>query len=153
MIISTEPPIYSLDPKAGKDTPYRMIYVGKGRYCYIDSEDYLYLSQFRWTVRMSHSRPYVIRRVRTSGVERQIRMHREIMQTPKGMHCHHIAFYTYDMRKSQLQNLAPHHHNALHAERRLRLVDRPSLRRASDLPILAMASNLANKGGIPSEKK
>lgn len=142
LCIRTETPIYDTAAFGPFAESFRLIPVGKGRYCCVDKEDYLYLSQFRWSVRMSNSRPYVVRRMRKGGVERQIRMHREIMHTPQGMQCHHRSFNTYDMRKSQLCNLTPSQHSTLHAERRLRLRDRPSLRRALDLPILATASNL-----------
>ncbi len=131
----------------------RLIPVGKGRYCYVDNEDYNYLSQFRWFVKMSNSRAYVVRRVRQGKRDSLIRMHREIMCTPKCMHCHHTMFDTFDMRKSHLRNMSPYQHNTLHVERRLRLRDRPRLRRAPDRPILVSAYNPEKIEGTPSEKK
>lgn len=93
--------------------------LSKGRFVYVDKKDYAYLSQYTWTVKMSHSTPYVVRRVRRDGREFYVRMHREIMQTPEAMQCHHRDFNTFDCRRRNLSNLCPRDHEALHILRRL----------------------------------
>jgi hypothetical protein len=88
--------------------------LGKGRFAYVSPQDFPYLNRFRWSIKMSHSLPYAVRRVRSGGRERYIRMHREIMQTPPELHCHHINHDTLDNRRSNLVNLEPSLHLISH---------------------------------------
>jgi hypothetical protein len=55
---------------------------------------------------------YAVRTVRVDGVDRQIFMHREIMNTPDDMLCDHINHDGSDNRKANLRNCTYSQNNA-----------------------------------------
>jgi hypothetical protein len=71
----------------------------KGRYvALVDDEDYEYLSQYRWHIRISYGKIYAVSYL---GDKKNlpIPMHRVIMKTPEDMECDHIFHNGLDNRK------------------------------------------------------
>lgn len=79
----------------------------------LDDDDWLRLCRHKWRVK-SHGKSYKnIARSKTINSEhRTIYMHREIMDTPKGMECHHKEGNVFDNRKEMLENLTKQEHMA-----------------------------------------
>jgi len=68
----------------------------------IDDEDYEYLNQFKWSI---NSRGYVTRTERREGRRyTTTQMHREIMNTPKGLVVDHWDHNGLNNQKSNLRN-------------------------------------------------
>ena len=85
----------------------KLIPLTQGQFAKVDDEDYEWLMQFSWQARWSkRTKSFYASRFtsRTLGDRHLIQMHREIMQTPKGMDCDHIHHDTLDNRKSELRN-------------------------------------------------
>lgn len=79
----------------------------------IDSRDLKWAKHYHWFVKRSHNVPYIVRKVRRNGHEHLIRLHREIMQCPKGMEVHHIFHDTFDNRRARLFNCTKKTHAQL----------------------------------------
>jgi hypothetical protein len=72
----------------------RVFYIGvvmkkikltQGKFALVDDEDFEYLNQFKWSVYKDYNTFYVTRQIKLpNGKHRSIKMHREIMKTPKG---------------------------------------------------------------------
>lgn len=92
----------------------KRIALGKGRFALVDNEDFDYLNQFRWHCKMSNCCWYAVRKKWVNGSCFYIRMHREVMHTPKGQECHHVYCNTLDNRKAFLQNVTPEEHHEAH---------------------------------------
>jgi hypothetical protein len=71
---------------------------GKGKSVLVDPEDYNYLSGYKW---------YMIKEGYAKRFDNELKtvipMHRQIMNTPKGMHTDHINHNTLDNRKTNLR--------------------------------------------------
>ena len=69
----------------------KQIKLSQGKVAFVDDEDYEYLNQFRWYACKAHLRDayYVSRSERIEGKRKTIKMHREIMNAPKGMDVDH----------------------------------------------------------------
>lgn len=76
----------------------------------VDPEDYLWLSKYRWKLVKSNACYYAVRKFWRNGRYHYRRMHREIMNTPKGQEVHHVNGNTFDNRKSMMQNVTPKNH-------------------------------------------
>lgn len=74
---------YPERPETVSGTETRQIELGGGLFAVVDAEDYAWLRQWKWHV---GSGGYAVRK----GDGRHIFMHREILQTPEGMHTDHI---------------------------------------------------------------
>lgn len=85
-----------------------------GRSALVDSDDFEYLSQFKWYCRMSSCCWYAVRKKWIDGKCTFIRMHREVMHTPEDQECHHHYCDTLDNRKAMLQNVTPEEHKEIH---------------------------------------
>lgn len=104
-----------------KKPPKNIIRSTCGTAIFIDPEDYDYLDRFKWKLRRSAHHFYAIRKKVVNGKEFSIRMHREIMQCPKGFEVHHINKNALDNRKSNLQIVSPQEHKDLHRKSLLKL--------------------------------
>lgn len=67
----------------------------------VDDGDYDYLNQWKWIAYKGGKTYYACRRIRSTG--RHLTMHREIMNTPKGMCTDHINRNGLDNRKENLR--------------------------------------------------
>jgi len=77
----------------------------------LDEEDWLRLCGYRWRIKkVDKYSSYVVRTERRDGRHFTIYMHREIMNTPKGMECHHKEGNAFDNRKEMLENLTKEEH-------------------------------------------
>lgn len=76
------------------------IELGNGNYTLVDDEDYDYLNRWKWYESWNH---YVVRGEYNGGNYKTIRMHRVIMNTPKGLVTDHINRDTLDNRRSNLR--------------------------------------------------
>lgn len=85
----------------------KLIPLTKGRFATVDDEDYQWLNQWKWHC---ESLGYAVRRY-TLNDYKIVRMHRLIMNTPKGMECDHINGNKLDNRKVNLRNCS-HQENA-----------------------------------------
>lgn len=80
----------------------------------LDDWDCLRLCRYKWRVKDNgQGHKSIVRTERKKGVHRTIYMHREIMNTPKGMDCHHKEGNTFDNRREMLKNLTPDEHKKI----------------------------------------
>jgi len=76
------------------------ILLPNGKFALVDDEDYDKLNQFKWYI----SDGYAVRDVLPRGIKHQtIRMHRMIVNTPKGMDTDHINMDRLDNRRENLR--------------------------------------------------
>ena len=63
----------------------------QGQVAIVDEEDYTKLAQYKYAAAWSHRSKtfYAVRKVRIDGKKHIVYMHREIMQTPKGLDTDH----------------------------------------------------------------
>jgi hypothetical protein len=74
----------------------------KGAFALVDDDDYEYLSQYRWYL---NTEGYAIREIWTGNKRRErVRMHREVMKTPKGVEVDHVNGNRLDNRKINLRH-------------------------------------------------
>lgn len=73
----------------------------------VDDEDYEELNQYHWCGKQGGNGgdPYVARTIRHGNTFETVRMHRVIMNTPKGMETDHINGFPWDNRKCNLKNV------------------------------------------------
>jgi len=88
--------------------------VGHGKKAIVDPDDYLRLCRYRWRLQRSHHCWYAVRKVVRNGRYIYTRMHREIIDCPKGWHIHHINHNTLDNRKCNLLAIDPENHKKIH---------------------------------------
>jgi len=78
---------------------YGLIPLTQGKFAIVDAEDYDWLNQYKWYASKCKNTFYACR----AEGGKTIRMHREIMQAPKGLVCNHINHNGLDNRKSNLR--------------------------------------------------
>lgn len=89
---------------------HKLIPLTKGKFVKVSSEDFEYLSQFKWSYQEHHSGGYAKRGV-TTGIRyasgkfkvRTIDMHREIMNAQKGQQVDHVNFDRLDNTRENLR--------------------------------------------------
>ena len=92
----------------------------------LDDWDWLRLCRYKWRVKNDgRNHKYVARTERKNGEHRTIYMHREIMNTSKGMECHHKEGNAFDNRKGMLENLTKEEHMRKDRELQLQLQQEP----------------------------
>lgn len=94
-----------------------MLPVHPNTFAIVDVPDFERLKRYHWILCKSNRCYYALRRIYHNGHSSEIRLHREIMQTPMDMDCHHKNRKTLDCRRSNLVNLSPGAHRALHKAR------------------------------------
>ncbi len=82
----------------------KYIELTKGEQAIVDDEDFEWLNQWNWHARPSGHTCYAIRSQRRNSKQpRNIRMHRQILNTPTGMLADHINRNGLDNRKENLR--------------------------------------------------
>lgn len=78
----------------------------QGEVALVDDEDYVYLSQFKWFVRKKKNENtcYAGRCVRINGRIKQVLMHREILNTPKGVLVDHKDHNGLNNQRDNIRN-------------------------------------------------
>jgi len=77
----------------------------------LDDWDWIRLCRYKWRVSDNgKGHKCIARGKRVNGKRCTIYMHRVIMNTPKGMECHHKEGNTFDNRKEKLENLTKQEH-------------------------------------------
>ncbi len=90
---------------------FRRIYLGEGEWAKVDQEDYRRLGKYKWSVVGTGRNLYAVRHVKVgSKTTKIVRLHREIMNAPKGMLVDHRNGETLDSRRDNLR-LATHSQN------------------------------------------
>lgn len=84
-------------------TEYKEIPLTQDKVALIDVEDYEELNKFKWHTHREGNTYYVIRHIKKNGKNTMIRMHREIMNTPKGIDTDHINGHGWDNRVNNLR--------------------------------------------------
>jgi hypothetical protein len=92
--------------------PYCKIPLTQGRFAKVDPEDYVWLSQFRWSCKVGPDACYAVRTVQVHGRSVRIFMHRQIMNTPAGLVCDHINHDGLDNRRKNCRNCTTAQNNA-----------------------------------------
>ena len=97
----------------------KLIPLTQNQFAKVDDDDFDRLNQFKWFAQWNEPTQsyYACRADYSSGKHVRIRMHREIMNTPKGMDCDHIHHDTLDNQKSELRNCT-RSQNVMNAKRR-----------------------------------
>lgn len=115
-----------------KDPPddnadYRFIELTHGKRAIVDAELFDDLNKYHWQARKSFCRWYAMRKVVSNGREFWIRMHRQIMNTPRDQIVHHKNRNTLDNRRAELENMTQKNHKFLHQNTFPRLIKREKL--------------------------
>jgi len=87
---------------------------------FLDDWDWLRLCRYKWRVKNNgQGHKSIARTYQKKGIHYTVYMHREIMNTPEGMECHHKEGNTFDNRKEMLENLTKQEHMKKDRERLL----------------------------------
>ncbi len=90
---------------------FRRIYLGEGEWTILDRQDYYRLGNLKWTISGNSKKFYATRFLKIApGKTKTLRLHREIMNAPKGLLVDHINSDTLDNRRANLR-LATHSQN------------------------------------------
>lgn len=84
---------------------FRKIYLGDGEYTIVEPADYYRLGHLKWHLKGSNAKKfYAVRDVKTGpGKTRQLGLHREIMNEPKGLLVDHHNGNSLDNRMANLR--------------------------------------------------
>ena len=77
-----------------------------GKFATVDDEDYEWLSQWKWHVRIKPTNKYAARN-NHGGTPTTIQMHRQILGAKKGQLCDHINGNGLDNRRSNIRLCTP----------------------------------------------
>jgi hypothetical protein len=81
----------------------REIQLTQGQFALVDDEDYDYLMQWKWyAVKCTHTW-YAFRSIDCNGSRRRFPMHRDILNTPKGMETDHIDHNGLNNQRSNIR--------------------------------------------------
>ncbi len=84
---------------------YKTIELTQGQFAIVDDEDYKGLNKYKWRAQYIKSTGsfYAVRTDCSEKKQEKIYMHRQIMNTPKGMHTDHKSHNTLNNRKHNLR--------------------------------------------------
>jgi len=99
------------------ELPAAEIILAGGKICLVDPGDFEYLNQFKWFLKKSASKYYVVTTMRVLGKKIFVRMHRVVALTPPWLLCHHINGNSLDNRRANLQNMTEYDHVKCHSWR------------------------------------
>lgn len=85
-----------------------------GKWTTVDSFLYEELSQHKWKAQKSKSCWYAVRNVTINGIEKQLRMHRQIMKPREDEEVHHLNHNSLDNRIENLINCTHQQHKNFH---------------------------------------
>jgi hypothetical protein len=85
----------------------KYIQLTKGLSVLVDDADYEKYNQFNWTPHYNGQKYYPVRKVKIDGKSREIYLHREIMDAPKGVHVDHINGNSLDCRRENMRFATP----------------------------------------------
>jgi hypothetical protein len=92
--------------------PFRRIYLGEGQWTILDQQDYYRLNNFRWFLKGSGKKFYVLRSSKIDSVRtKMVSMHKEIMNPPPGLLVDHRNGLSLDNRRENLR-IATHAQNS-----------------------------------------
>lgn len=91
-----------------------LIPLGNGACAWVDEEDLERLRQYNWFAKDVGYGWYAVRKVRSKNSTYFVRMHRQIMHTPKNLIVHHHNGIKMDNRKVNLENMTAQAHNFYH---------------------------------------
>ena len=90
---------------------FRRIYLGEGEWAILDQEDYYRFGNSKWGIEGKKDKFYAVRNVKNGDKKvRTERLHREIMDAPKGLLVDHRNGNSLDNRRANLR-LATHAQN------------------------------------------
>lgn len=92
-----------------------MLRVHPNSFAIVDPELHDELSRYRWKLVKSAGVYYAARRQTVAGKTTTIKLHRQIMQTPPDMDCHHKNRKPLDCRRENLENLSKAAHATRHS--------------------------------------
>jgi hypothetical protein len=97
---------------------FRKIPLGEGRFTIVEPRDFYWLNNFNWTITGNDEHIYAVRNVIKSGAKTTaVRLHREIMNSPKGLLVDHRNGDTLDNRRTNLR-VATHSQNCFNCRKR-----------------------------------
>ncbi|MBN2020225.1 MAG: HNH endonuclease [Sedimentisphaerales bacterium] len=97
---------------------YRRIYLDEGKWTIVDTEDYYRYGGFKWCIGGDKDRLYAVRgQMADPNNVKIVRMHRLIMNAPKGLLVDHENRDSLDNRRANLR-LATHSQNQLNSRKR-----------------------------------
>lgn len=92
----------------------RTMLLTRGQVVLVDDDDYMWLSQWKWSADSNGNRWYAIRMVKTEeGQDKKIYMHRQILNAPPGVLVDHINHDGLDCRKENMRlcSVSQNNHN------------------------------------------
>jgi hypothetical protein len=98
------------------DNDTLLLQCGHNRTTLVDPDIYQRFCIYKWRVIKSAGCEYVCRRETRDGKTRTIRLHIAIMDPPPGYEVHHKDLNTFNNLRSNLENLTPCEHRALHGK-------------------------------------
>lgn len=82
----------------------KQIKLSRGLIALVDDEDFEYLSQWKWSAHKGGNTFYATRTIWKGSIQNKVRMHRLILNTPKGMQVDHIDHNGLNNQKHNIRN-------------------------------------------------
>ena len=95
------------------------IHLTHGKIALVDPWWWVQIHHYFWQAKLGRGGWYAFRHYRYKGRKCIQFMHRLIMNTPKGMECHHKFRNTLDNREECLENVTPSEHSAIRKAARI----------------------------------
>jgi hypothetical protein len=94
--------------------PFMLIPLQNGMFAKVSPEDWPEISSFTWKAILRHGNYYAVREIKRGLSTYEIKMHRQILKTPKGQLGHHHNGDGLDNRRSNLSNVFRSEHSQIH---------------------------------------
>lgn len=95
---------------------YKEIPLTQGKVALVDAEDFEYLNQWKWCAYYSGYTWYAMKKIRIAKKEKDLKMHRLIVNPPDNMEVDHINGSGLDNRKENLR-ICTHSQNHMNSRR------------------------------------